>query len=95
MDSPGKIETVHLTTTTRLRIISEGETPLKASKKSLDKDKPCKNPSQVPSGTFLQNVEIVWRNVFIMLYIHTGALYGLYDVFFVAKSNTVAWGELS
>lgn len=36
---------------------------------------------------------IVWRNVIAFLYLHLGAVYGLYQVFNGTKLYTTLWGE--
>lgn len=36
--------------------------------------------------------KIVWRNVIAFLYLHFGALYGLYILTVAAKSYTFLWG---
>lgn len=37
--------------------------------------------------------QIVWRNVIIFMYLHLGAIYGLYLVFTSAKIVTTLFGE--
>lgn len=38
--------------------------------------------------------KIVWRNVIAFIYLHVGAVYGLYLCFVAAKWQTVIWGKL-
>ena len=37
-------------------------------------------------------LQIVWRNVALMLYLHVAALYGCYLAFTTAKAATNIWG---
>lgn len=39
--------------------------------------------------------KIVWRNVIAFLYLHLGALYGLYLVLVAAKIYTLLWGTFN
>lgn len=38
--------------------------------------------------------QYVWRNVLLFLALHVGALVGFYQLFFVAKWQTVLWSKL-
>jgi len=40
-------------------------------------------------------IELVWPNVMVYIIFHTGALYGFYLGFTVAKWTTVAWCKLN
>ncbi len=37
--------------------------------------------------------EIVWKNVVLFIYLHIGALFGLYCIFFQVQWNTVYWSK--
>lgn len=47
---------------------------------------------QESSGQEQPPLEIVWRNVAIMIYLHMAAVYGCYLAFTVAKAATNFWG---
>jgi hypothetical protein len=40
-------------------------------------------------------MEIIWRNVFVYIYLHATALYGFYLCFTDAKLSTLIWSKLN
>lgn len=63
---------------------------LKASNNQFKQTVPKKanTPKELP-----YKWEIVWRNVLAFIYLHVGALYGLYIFFYLCQIKTALWGK--
>lgn len=60
-----------------------------ASEKTITQKVPLQNTQNSPPK---YKWKIVWRNVIAFLYLHLGALYGLYILTVAAKFYTFLWG---
>lgn len=73
---------------------------LEATQQNVSQKKPTseKAATQQLSSQKAQNAKskyqwnIVWRNVIAFVYLHLGALYGLYLLLVAAKAYTFIWG---
>lgn len=71
---------------------------LEATQQGVPEEKPVSNPKPTyleaqKSDKSKYTWKIVWRNVIAFVYLHVGALYGLYLFFHGAKILTVVWSK--
>ncbi len=59
----------------------------------LDEEPSFVEPVVPPQEAKRPPTRIVWRNVFVMGYLHLAALYGVYCMF-CCKPSTLIWGEM-
>lgn len=72
---------------------------LEATQQDVSQKKPSSEKStqlsslqKAPSAKPKYEWNIVWRNVIAFVYLHLGALYGLYLLIVAAKFYTAMWG---
>lgn len=63
------------------------------SKPGLQQDVTPAIKPQIKSTLPQYRWQIVWRNVFIFIYLHIAALYGLYYTITAAQLKTLLWGK--